>query len=159
MNVLDITGSEIEAIEMFKYIFNVNGNIVPVTRDKVQLIAEYSNGMKIKGEHLIDEPDIQSSIVKFYLDKKAKAYKGAIECINSSEYIIIGPGDLYTTTLANIVVEGIPQALQKTKAKLIFIPNLMSKIGQTRGLTMNSMIGILLVISFPLQLFVRKQNR
>lgn len=136
----DITGSEIEAIEMFKYIFNVSGNIVPVTLDKVRLIAEYSNGMKIKGEHLIDEPDIQDSIVKFYLDKKARAYKGAIDCIMDCEYIIIGPGDLYTTTLANIVVEGISQALQKTKAKLIFIPNLMSKVGQTRGLTMNSMI-------------------
>jgi len=138
----DITGSEIEAIEMFKYLFNVNGNIFPVTRDKVSLVAEYSNGMKIKGEHLIDEPDIQSNIVKFYLDKKAKAYKGAIECINDSKYIVIGPGDLYTTTLANIVVEGIPEALQKSKAKLVFIPNLMSKIGQTRGLTMNSMIAV-----------------
>ena len=136
----EITGSEIEAIEMFKYLFTVKGNIVPVTLDKVRLIAEYSNGMKIKGEHLIDEPDIQVDIVKFYLDKKAKAYKGAIESIYDCEYIVIGPGDLYTTTLANIVVEGISEALQKTKAKLIFIPNLMSKIGQTRGLTMNSMI-------------------
>lgn len=136
----DITGSEVDAIEMFKYLFSVKGNIVPVTLDKVRLIAEYSNGMRIKGEHLIDEPDIKSDIVKFYLDKKAKAYKGAIDCIHDCEYIIIGPGDLYTTTLANIVVDGISKALQKTKAKLIFIPNLMSKIGQTRGLTMNSMI-------------------
>ncbi len=136
----DITGSEVEAIEMFKYLFSVKGNIVPVTLDKVRLIAEYSNGMRIKGEHLIDEPDIKSDIIKLYLDKKAKAYKGAIDCIHDCEYIIIGPGDLYTTTLANIVVDGISKALQKTKAKLIFIPNLMSKIGQTRGLTMNSMI-------------------
>ncbi len=138
----EITGSEIEAIEMFKYLFNVQGNIVPVTLDKVRLVAEYANGLRVKGEHLIDEPDIKSSIVKFYLDKRARAYKGALECIYDSEYIIVGPGDLYTTTLANIVVEGIAQALQKSKAKLIFIPNLMSKIGQTRGLTMNSMIGI-----------------
>ena len=136
----DITGSEIDAIEMFKYLFAVRGNIVPVTLDKVRLIAEYSNGMKIKGEHLIDEPNIRADIIKFYLDKKAKAYNGAVECIYDCEYIIIGPGDLYTTTLANIVVDGISEALQKTRAKLIFIPNLMSKIGQTRGLTMNSMI-------------------
>lgn len=138
----EITGSEVEAIEMFKYLFNVSGNIVPVTLDKVRLIAEYSNGEKILGEHLIDEPDIQASIVKFYLDKRAKAYKGAIDSILDCQYIIIGPGDLYTTTLANIVVEGISEALKETKAKLIFIPNLMSKVGQTRGLTLNSMIGI-----------------
>lgn len=138
----DITGSEVEAIEMFKYLFNVTGKIVPVTLDKVKLVAEYSNGKKVIGEHLIDEPEEDLRIEKFYLDSKAKAYKGAVDTILDSEYIIIGPGDLYTTTLANIVVDGIAKALQKTKAKIIFIPNLMSKIGQTRGLTHMSMVKI-----------------
>ncbi len=139
----DITGSEVEAIEMFKYLFNVTGNIVPVTLDKVRLVAEYSNGTKVVGEHLIDEPEEDLKIEKFYLDSKAKAYKGAVDTILNSEYIIIGPGDLYTTTLANIVVEGIPEALQETKAKIILIPNLMSKIGQTRNLTHMDMVNIM----------------
>ena len=52
---------------------------------------------------------------KFYFDNKAQAIS-AVDTIMSSDYIIIGPGDLYTTTLANIIVDGIPQALQKTKA-------------------------------------------
>ncbi len=136
----EITGSEVEAIEMFKYFFSVTGNIIPVTLDKVRLVAEYDDGSKVVGEHLIDEPEDDKKIVKFYFDNKAQAYQGAVDTIMSSDYIIIGPGDLYTTTLANIVVDGISQALQRTKAKLIFIPNLMSKVGQTRGLTMNSMI-------------------
>ena len=136
----EITGNEIEAIEMFRYLFNVRGNIYPVTMDKVKLVAEYSNGTKVVGEHLIDEPKTDRKIEKFYFEGKAKAYKGAIESILESDFIIVGPGDLYTTTLANIIVEGIPKALQKTKAKLIFIPNLMSKIGQTRGLTQRSML-------------------
>ncbi|HOK59560.1 MAG TPA: YvcK family protein, partial [Candidatus Dojkabacteria bacterium] len=120
----EITGSEIEAIEMFKYFFSVTGNIIPVTLDKVRLVAEYDDGSKVVGEHLIDEPEDDKKIVKFYFDKKAQAYQGAIDTIMSSDYIIIGPGDLYTTTLPNIIVEGIPQALQETKAKLIFISNL-----------------------------------
>ena len=136
----EITGNEIEAIEMFRYLFNVRGNIYPVTMDKVKLVAEYSNGTKVVGEHLIDEPKEDRKIEKFYFEGNAKAYKGAIESILESDFIIVGPGDLYTTTLANIIVEGIPKALQKTKAKLIFIPNLMSKIGQTRGLTQRSML-------------------
>jgi uncharacterized cofD-like protein len=131
----EITGSEVEAIEMFKYLFNVRGEIVPVTLDKVKLVAEYDNGTKVVGEHLIDEPEQDLRIRKFYLDSKASAYEGAIETILNSDYIIVGPGDLYTTTLASIVVDGIPKALQDTKAKIIFIPNLMSKIGQTRGFT------------------------
>jgi len=138
----ELTGSEIEAIEMFKYFFSVTGNILPVTVDKVYLIAEYDDGSKVVGEHLIDEPEEDKKIVKFYFDGEAHAYEGAVDAILSSDFIIIGPGDLYTTTLANIIVDGIPQALQKTKAKLIFISNLMSKIGQTRGLTLESMLSL-----------------
>ena len=138
----EITGSEIEAIEMFKYFFSVTGNIIPVTLDKVHLVAEYDDGSKVVGEHLIDEPEDDKKIVKFYFDKNAQAYQGAIDTIMSSDYIIIGPGDLYTTTLPNIIVEGISQALQETKAKLIFISNLMSKKGQTRGLTLESMLSL-----------------
>ena len=139
----DIAGSEIGAIETFKYLFNVSGNIVPVTLDNVKLVAEYDDGSKEVGEHYIDEPETDKHITKFYLDSEAKAYKGAVEVISNSDYIIIGPGDLYTTTLANIVVDGIPDALQNTKAKLIFVPNLMSKIGQTRGMTQSSMLEII----------------
>ena len=138
----EITGSEVEAIEMFKYFFSVTGNIIPVTLDKVRLVAEYDDGSRVVGEHLIDEPEDDKKIVKFYFDNKAQAYQGAVDTIMSSDYIIIGPGDLYTTTLANIIVDGIPQALQKTKAKLIFISNLMSKKGQTRGLTLESMLSL-----------------
>ena len=138
----ELTGSEIEAIEMFKYFFSVEGNIIPVTLDKVYLVAEYDDGSKVVGEHLIDEPEEDKKIEKFYFDGEAQAYKGAVDTIMSSDFIVLGPGDLYTTTLANIIVDGIPHALQKTKAKLIFISNLMSKIGQTRGLTLESMLSI-----------------
>ena len=138
----DITGSEVGAIETFKYLFSVRGNILPVTLDKVQLVAEYSDGKRIVGEHLIDEPENDCCITKFYLDGKAIAYPGATDAILDADFIVIGPGDLYTTTLANIVVDGISQSIQKTHAKTIFIPNLMTKIGQTRGLTQKSMLEI-----------------
>lgn len=136
----DITGSEIEAIGAFKYLFSVRGSILPVTLDDTKLVAEYDDGTKVEGEHLIDEPEVDKSITKFYLSSKVQAYKGAVEKIMESDFIIIGPGDMYTTTLANIIVPGIAEALQETKAKLIFIPNLMSKIGQTRGFTQKSML-------------------
>jgi uncharacterized cofD-like protein len=135
----DITGSEVGAIEAFEYLFSVRGKILPVTLDHTKLVAEYEDGSRVEGEHLIDEPKTHKKITKFYLNSKAQAYSGAIEAINNSDYIIIGPGDMYTTTLANIIVSGIPEALQETKAKLIFIPNLMSKIGQTRGFTQKTM--------------------
>jgi uncharacterized cofD-like protein len=139
----DITDSEVGAIEAFKYLFEIRGDIIPVTLDDAKLVAEYDDGTKIEGEHLIDEPEIHKEIVKFYLNSDTKAYKGAIEAIMESDFVVIGPGDLYTTSLATIIVPGIPQALKESKAKIVFIPNLMSKIGQTRGLTQRSMLKLL----------------
>ena len=138
----DITGSEVGAIDVFKYLFEIKADILPVTLENVKLVAEYKDGIKVEGEHLIDEPEKDRKISKFYLSSRVEAYKGAIDAIENSNFVIIGPGDLYTTTLSVIIVPGISEALRDTKAKLIFIPNLMSKIGQTRGLTQKSMLKI-----------------
>lgn len=143
VGMTEITGSELESIDMFRYLFGVRGKIIPVTLDKVKLVAEYTDGSKVIGECLIDEPRADKRIKKFYLSPQAKAFKEAINAIEGADYIVIGPGDLYTTILANIVVKGVAQAIQRSKAKLIFISNLMSKIGQTRGLTHGDMLRIL----------------
>jgi uncharacterized cofD-like protein len=136
----DIAGSEIGAIEAFKYLFEIRADIYPVTLDDARLVAEYEDGSKVEGEHVIDEPKEQKSIEKFYLSNKVRAYEGALRAIEKSDYIVIGPGDLYTTTLAALIVPGVSQALQESKAKIVFIPNLMSKKGQTRGLTHKDMV-------------------
>jgi len=139
----DITGSEVSAIDAFKFLFEISGNIIPVTVDNAKLIAKYDDGSVVEGEHLIDEPKIDKHIIELSLDSKTTAYPASIEAIKDAEYILIGPGDLYTTTLAVLIVPGISQAIQESKAKVIFIPNLMSKIGQTRELTQQSMLDIL----------------
>ena len=137
MGLSDMTGSEVGAIEAASKLFNVQGKIIPVTTDDVRLVAEYENGSKIEGEHLIDEPDKKHENLRinfFYTNPKAKATKDAINAITEADFIIAGPGDLYTTTLANIIINGIPQAIQKSKGKFIFITNLMTKKGQTHGM-------------------------
>lgn len=128
----EIMGSEVEAIEMFRVMFNIRGNIFPVTLDDVRLVAEYGDGSKVVGEHLIDEMKEDKKIAMFYLDSKAEIYPGAKECIEDSEYIILGPGDLFTTMLPNLLVDGVSSALKKSKGKIIYISNLMTKVGQTR---------------------------
>ncbi|NMC09303.1 YvcK family protein, partial [Candidatus Microgenomates bacterium] len=125
----DILGSELEAIEMFKNLFNVRGEILPVTFDSVRLVAEYDDGSKVVGEHYIDEPSKNKNIVNFYLDSKADAFEGAIKSIRNADFIVLGPGDLYTTILPNILVTGIKEEIKKSNAKLVYVSNLMSKIG------------------------------
>ncbi len=129
----DTLGSEIESIEMFKNMFGVRGDILPVTVDKVKLVAQYDDGSSVVGEHLIDEPSEHKNITKVSLDSPAKPTQNAIDAILKADYIILGPGDIYTTTIPNILVNGISDAICESKGKIIYIANLMSKIGQTRG--------------------------
>lgn len=139
----DILGSEIEAIEMFKTIFGISGDVIPVTLDKSKLVAEYDNGEIIEGEHLIDEPEQDKNISKIYLNPSARATENALNAIEKADYVVLGPGDLYTTTLANFVVDGIKDRLKNSKAKIICIANLMSKKGQTRNMTQREYLNII----------------
>lgn len=142
MALSDITGSEVGAIEAASKIFNVQGKVIPVTLDDVRLTAEYDSGKKITGEHLIDEPEDQGDarIINFSTTPSGKIYPEAQKAILEADYIVAGPGDLYTSTLANIVIEGVPQAIQQSKAKYIFINNLMTKKGQTHWMKAKDLV-------------------
>jgi uncharacterized cofD-like protein len=139
----DILGSEIEAIKTMSQMFGVRGNVIPVTLDDVRLIAEYDDGSIVKGEHYIDEPGKDINIVKLRLDGTAKAYPQALEVISKADYIILGPGDLYTTLLPNLLVNEIKKSIKKSKAKVVYISNLMTKIGQTRHRSLKDIVKII----------------
>ena len=77
------------------------------------------------------------------MQPEAKAYPEAVKAILGADLVVIGPGDLYTSLVANLLVEDVIKALQKTKAKIVFILNLMTRYGQTYGFTAKDHIQIL----------------
>ncbi|MCF7815454.1 MAG: YvcK family protein [Candidatus Pacebacteria bacterium] len=131
----DILGSEELAIEAAARVLNICGKVIPVTHEKVHLVAEYEDGRVVVGEHDIDEPreHINSPIIKLSLTSPAQITKSAAQAIRSADVVVFGPGDLYTSILANCVVRGMQEALRDTQSELIYIPNLMTKKGQTTG--------------------------
>lgn len=134
----DILGSQKAAIEKTQEILKIRGKIVPVTYEKAELVAEYEDGSILEGEHLIDEPENHAGklkIIKLYTTPEINANPQAIAEIDAADLIILCPGDLYTSLLANIVVDGIADAIKKSRAKKIYVMNLMTKIGQTYGFT------------------------
>lgn len=143
MALSQITGSELKAIEATKKLFRVKGKVIPVTLKHSHLVAEYQSGLKIKGEHLIDEPILPheaGKIKKLFLNPVVKANKEAVQVLEKADYIIAGPGDLFTTTLASMVVPGISKAIKRSRAKFIFISNLMTKVGQTTDMKVTDLV-------------------
>ena len=130
-----ITGNFATAVEEASKILNVKGKVIPVTLDNVRLHAKLYDGTLIKGETNIDIPKgpARAPIKKVWLEPRARIYKGAKEAILDADAIIIGPGDLYTSLIPNLLVFGVPEAIQKSQAKKIYICNLMTKFGETDG--------------------------
>lgn len=136
----DIYGSQKKAIEATCKMLQVQGDVIPVTYDNTNLVARYANGTQVLGEHYIDEPEERlgkQGIVELSVMPQATVNSDAMEAIARAQLIVIGPGDLYTSLICNFVVGDFAKAICKSKAKKIYVMNLMTKFGQTYGLTAN----------------------
>ncbi len=133
----DILGSQKEAIRATGKVLRIQGTVIPVSFTDTNLVAEYENGTTLTEEHLIDEPphDGTVKITNVYLKPRAMANPEALEAIAIADLIVLGPGDLYTSVIPNLLVEGISKAIVASKAKKVYVVNLMTKFGQTYGFT------------------------
>lgn len=141
----DILGSQEAAIQQTGKVLRIQGTVIPVSYTDTNLFAEYENGEVLSEEHLIDEPphDGKVKISKVYLKPKADANPEALAAIKNADLIVLGPGDLYTSLIPNLLVDGVAEAIEKSKAKKVYILNLMTKFGQTYNFSAADHVGVL----------------
>lgn len=140
-----ITGSPQRAIEEAERILAVSGRVLPVTLDNTNLWAILEDGTRIIGETKIDVRDIKPEVPirRIFLKPPARIYPGARMAIVDADLIILGPGDLYTSLIPNLLVDGVADAISKSCAKLVFVVNLMTKHGETDGFTASRLVGVI----------------
>ena len=135
------TGSFPTGVQALAEILEAKGTILPVTIDKATLVAELTDGSHIYGETAIDIPrgtqreKIRNVFLVPHHSDSISVYPSVIEAINNANYIIIGPGDLFTSIIPNLVVPGVKEALQETSAKILYVINIMTKFGETHNFT------------------------
>jgi uncharacterized cofD-like protein len=114
-------------------ILNVKGEVIPVTDQDTNLFMELKNGKILKGEEQInhDHQIEEIGVKKNFLKPTADANKKAIKRILEADLIIIGPGNHYCSIIPNLLVKGIPEAINKSKAKVVYNCNLVNKNGHT----------------------------
>lgn len=137
-----LLGSQKRAISKAGKILQIKGRVLPVTLDKFDLVAQYEDESTLVGEHFIDEPKHNGdlSITKLSTRPLVHVLPTVEKAILGSDVIIIGPGGFYTTILSNLVIQGVPQAIIRSRAKKIFILNLMTEFGQTYKFTASRFI-------------------
>lgn len=142
-----ITGSFEEAVRVAGMILNINGEVIPVTTIDAKLVCsapalatEHAGGgaaveaVKFCGEHAVNmAPRIDAATLR--LEPEAYANPKAMTAIETADCIIIGPGNLYCSVVPNLLVRGISEAIARSKAKVVYNCNLMTKVGHTEGYT------------------------
>ena len=132
----DILGSGSKAIEAASDVLRVKGKVYPVSDSPATLVATLENGDVVTGEHLIDARNPgRSRITSLSTTENAAIFPDAQTAIQEAHLIILGPGDLYASTLADFAVSGVKEAVSASSAKIVYIVNLFTKAGQTDGMT------------------------
>ncbi len=130
----DLKGNFIEAIQHCSQIMGIRGQVLPFTSMNVTLVARFTDGWVIRGESSI--ANHRGTIRRVFLNPPyPEPLPSAINAIEKADAIIIGPGSLYTSIIPNLLVKGIAMAINRSKAKKIYICNLMTEAGETDDYT------------------------
>ena len=139
----ETANGEYEAIELVEQILRVRGKVYPVTLDNCHLLATLADGRKIEGETNIDIRNDLTPIESLELIPPAKIFFHAKNALENADIILIGPGDLYSSILPNLIVGGMKETLVAAKnngAKVGYIVNAMTKSGETDGYTAQTFV-------------------
>jgi uncharacterized cofD-like protein len=135
----EYTHSFATGVKALTEILDARGTILPVTVDKATLVAELMDGSRIYGQKAIDIPrgSQREKIRDIYLvphyHDTISVYPPVIGAIKRADHIIIGPGDLYTSIIPNLLVPRVKNAIRKAKARVFYIVNIMTKYGETQN--------------------------
>jgi uncharacterized cofD-like protein len=129
-----------DAVRMAGEVLRIRGEVLPMTLDKCNLVLQ-TGSQKVIGEYEIayntfssDERPVLS------LEPRAKITEAACQAIARAELVVIAPGDLYSALAGALLVDGVGQALKDTKAKVVFVCNLINKPNHTKGFTVHDYV-------------------
>ena len=139
--LLDQHGNFAHSLPILCDLLDVKGKILPLTEDNVDLVGITKDGKKIVGEEQITES--KSKIVDLKYSKKVKATPKVLEAIKQADLIIFSSGSLLTSILPNLIVPEIVEAIEKSKAKTMYICNMLTQPGETDNFAVSDHIKVL----------------
>ena len=139
----EINGEGSKFIENISKVLNITGKILPVTLDKMNICAELDDGTIVEEKNKIADTAMQkvSKINRVYISpSNARPAPGVLEAIQEADAIVIGPGNLFTDVIPNLLIKNIAKTIKESKAIKIYIGNIMTKPGETDDFTLSDHI-------------------
>lgn len=136
------TGDFAAAVEAAGRLLSARGHVYPATTEKVALRARVEGGV-VKGQVAVAQT--RAPIQAVYLKPaNPSAHRPAVEAIRAADQIVLGPGSLFTSLIATLLVPGIRDALADTDARRVFVCNSRMQKGETEGLSATAHVEALL---------------
>ena len=127
-----IRGDFGEGVREANRILSVRGQVLPSTLDSVMLVATHEDETKTTGQALISKTEKRIKRLELRPEPQP-VEKDIIKAIEEADLIVMGPGSLYTSLIPNLLIKGMAEALAQSKARKVFICNIMTYEGETRG--------------------------
>ncbi len=127
-----VAADEVAAIRLAATLLNIEDVVLPAATARVDLVAELVDGRCVRGESAI--PRGGAAIARLRIDPPdAAPTPGVLEALRMADLVVLGPGSLYTSILATLVVPGVAEAVAKARAARVYVCNLMTEPGETDG--------------------------
>lgn len=139
--LMDIHQEFSVAVNEYCKMLGVSHKVFPVSDESHHISAIMENGQIITGETQIADSDL--NIEYLFFGEKSKATKVVERAVEAADFIVFSPGSLFSSIIANIIYENILDIMPETKAKKIYISNLMTEVGESRGFTLSDHIDML----------------
>lgn len=126
------------ALEKARQLFLIKGKVLQVSLKDLELNAVLQSGLNLKGEEQIDHNALRPNynpkdrIARIFFAEKPEPNPEALKAIKQADLIIFPSGSLYGSVLPHLLVDKVQKAITSSKAKLVFVLNLMTEDGQTQ---------------------------
>lgn len=125
-------GNYEQAIAATSKVLAIRGRVYPSTMHNVCLLGEMEDGSIVEGETEIAHHPLPIKCM-YLRPESAQPLPETLEAIKLADAIILGPGSVYTSVIPNLLVEGIADAIDRSRAVKIYACNVMTQPGETDG--------------------------
>lgn len=137
----EITGNLSDGIEALSKIFNLKGKVVPLTEDNVVLMGEMADGTIVEGEHHITQT--KGSVKRVFYKERPVPTQAAINALLEADLILLSMGSLFTSIIPNLICDEIREAIDRSKAKVMYVCNMVTQPGETENFKVSDHVRML----------------
>jgi uncharacterized cofD-like protein len=141
VGLTEVTGDPVRALDLTAKLLGTDGRVLPMTTERIEIVAEVA-GLNADPQHItevrgqVEVATTPGRVCAVRLDPAdPPATPEAVDAIANADWVVLGPGSLFTSMVPHLLVPGLREAITKTAARRLLVLNLVAQTGETSGFT------------------------